>query len=81
MWALSNIAAGPPYMLDSVLNDHTLDEICKIAEDCGWQDVKAEALFTVTNMVTNATESQFRQMLMSKEILSLLVGVIRKGVS
>jgi hypothetical protein len=47
-------------MLDTLLKDHFLEEVSKIAEDCGWQDVKAEALFTVTNMVTNATETQFR---------------------
>ena len=57
LWALSNIAAGPPYMLDALLKDRTLEEVSKIAEEAGWQDVRAEALFTVTNMVTNATES------------------------
>lgn len=31
LWALANLAAGPPYVLDSLLSDQTLNEIIKIA--------------------------------------------------
>ena len=31
LWALANLAAGPPYVLDSILRDQTLNEIIKLA--------------------------------------------------
>lgn len=31
LWALSNLAAGPPFMLDNILSDTTLETCIKLA--------------------------------------------------
>jgi hypothetical protein len=31
LWALSNLAASPPFLLDHLLEDHSLESIIKLA--------------------------------------------------
>lgn len=52
IWALSNFAAGPPYMIDSVLSDTTLEEVIKIYHFSKvYTDIGSECLYFLTNLV------------------------------
>jgi hypothetical protein len=83
VWCLSNMAAGPPYMLDALLRDHTLEEMRKLAQLCAnhYPDIEAESLYFLTNLVSNATKSQFHQRLLSREMLSLLVKSVERALT
>ena len=55
LWALSNLAAGPPYILDCLFSELTLPICLKISQTTGFSEIFTEGMFVLTNLVTNAT--------------------------
>lgn len=58
LWALSNIVACPPIILEKVINDEiTIKTVTSIGMYVTgkYEEVFSEALFVLTNIITNAT--------------------------
>ena len=57
-WAISNIAGGPPYMIDAMLSDETLEKLLKLTQKFKiYPEIDSELLYVICNMITNATSS------------------------
>jgi len=81
LWALSNLAAGPPYMLDNILSDTTLETCIKLAQTTRYQDIFTETMFFLTNLISNATKSHFLTRLLDRDLLVLLIKALSSSSS
>jgi hypothetical protein len=77
LWAMSNLAASPPFILDEILKDQSLESIIKIAQSTRFNDVFTESLFFLSNLVSNSTKSQFHQRLLNRDLLILFLKVLQ----
>ena len=77
LWALANLAAGPPYVLDSILRDQTLNEIIRIAQAAPNKEIFSEAMFTLANLCTSSSKSQFQQRLLNRDLIVLIIKLIQ----
>ena len=59
LWALSNIAASPPIVNNQLLEESILERVIEIAQrvDGRYHEVFSEAMFVITNLITNSTQS------------------------
>lgn len=77
LWALSNIAASPPIVNNQLLEESILERVIEIAQrvDGRYHEVFSEAMFVITNLITNSTQSQLLTLL-KPNILLMLVRTI-----
>jgi|LauGreDrversion4_2_1035121.scaffolds.fasta_scaffold68037_2 hypothetical protein len=77
MWALANLAAGPPYILDSILRDQTLYEIIIIAQSAPTKEIFSESMYTLANLCTSSSKSQFQLRLLNRDLIVLIVKLLQ----
>jgi hypothetical protein len=83
MWAISNFVCGPPYAFNNILNDGTLDQVIRIANEglkYNYNEIFAESMFVLTNLAYHGTKTQLLS-LMSKEVMNLLVKALESNQS
>eukprot|EP00347_Sterkiella_histriomuscorum_P017017 403350973 len=74
LWGLSNVAACPPFILEHLLQDNVAECVVKIAQNVSgrYNEIFSEAMYFLTNLVTNCTKTQIRQLL-HRDVVLLLI--------
>lgn len=74
LWALSNIAACPPIVNQTLLDEDIIDSVMQVASrvDGLYHEVFQECAYIITNLITNATPSNMVKLMRQNVILMMI---------